>query len=172
MKLETSRLKLRWFAPGDEDLLLAIWNYPAFMQYVGDRGIRTIAEAGDAMASGPLKLYDDHGYCPFRIALADTDEAIGLCGLFKRDNLDDPDIGFALLPEYCGKGFAYEAAAAVTEHARDGLELPCMTAIVSDENAASIGLIEKLGLVFERMIRMPNEDKEVCLYAIHWGEGS
>lgn len=170
MNLETSRLKLRWFVPGDEALLLAIWNDPAFIQYVGDRGIRTLEEAGEAMASGPLKLYEDHGYGPFRIALPDTDRAIGLCGLFKRDNLDDPDIGFGLLPEYCGNGYAYEAAEAVTAYARDGLGLERMMAIVSDDNAASIALIEKLGLIFERNITMPGDDKEICLYAIHWGD--
>lgn len=172
MNLETSRLKLRWFVSGDEDLLLAIWNDPAFIQYVGDRGIRTLEEAGEAMASGPLKLYEDHGYGPFRISLPDADQAIGLCGVFRRDNLDHPDIGFALLPEYCGKGYAYEAAAAVTAYARDDLRLPCITAIVSPDNSASIALIRKLGLNFERMIKMPNDDKEICLYAIYWGEGS
>ena len=168
MKLQTDRLHLRWLAPGDEDILLAVWNDPAFMQNVGDRGVRTTEEANEAMKGGPLKLYEDYGYGPFRVSLANTDEAIGLCGLFKRENLDDPDIGFALLPDHCGKGLAYEAAIAVTSHARDDLALPRMTAIVSAGNAPSIGLIEKLGLAFERMILMPGDDEEICLYAINW----
>lgn len=168
MKLQTERLSLRWFEPGDEDILLAVWNDPAFMRNVADRGIRTLEQASEAMASGPLKLYENFGYGPFRVALRETDEAIGLCGLFKRDNLDAPDIGFALLPDHCGKGLAYEAAAAVTAHARDELRLPRMTAIVSANNAASIGLIEKLGLKFDGMILMPGEEEEICLYAIDW----
>ena len=166
--LKTERLSLRWLRPGDEPLLLAVWNDPAFVQNVGDRGVRTTAEASEALENGPLKLYADYGYGPYRVALAASDEAIGICGLFKRENLDDPDIGFALLPDYCGEGLAFEAAAAVAKHARAGLGLKRMTAIVSPRNAASIGLIEKLGLQFERLLTMPGEDQEICLYSIDW----
>ena len=169
-KLQTDRLTLRWFAPGDEDILLAVWNDPAFIQNVGDRGIRTAEQASEALANGPLKLYAEHGYGPYRVALADSGEAIGLCGLFKREFLDDPDIGFALLPDYCGKGFAYEAATVVLDHARHGLGLGRITAIVSSGNTTSIGLIKKLGLRFESMVTMPGEDKELCLYSVDWDE--
>jgi len=167
--LKTERLHLRWLVPGDEAILLAVWNDPAFIQNVGDRGVRTMQEASEAMEKGPLKLYSDHGYGPYRVALADSDEAIGICGLFKRDNLDDPDIGFAILPDHCGKGYAFEAADIVSTHAREGLGLKRMTAIVSQRNNTSIGLIEKLGLTFERMLLMPGDDEEICLYSIDWG---
>lgn len=166
--LRTGRLTLRWLAPGDEPLLLAIWNDPAFVQNVGDRGIRTFAQATEALVNGPLQLYSRYGYGPYRVSLADSDTAIGLCGLFRRDNLDDPDIGFAMLPDFCGRGFAYESAAAVLAHARDTLELPKLTAIVSPSNAASIGLIEKLGLRYECDYVAPGEDEAISLYAIHW----
>ena len=166
--LKTERLSMRWLKPGDEPLLLAVWNDPAFVHNVGDRGVRTTAEASEALTNGPLKLYADYGYGPYRVALDRDDEAIGICGLFKRENLDDPDIGFALLPDYCGKGLAFEAAAAVAKHAREGLGLKRMTAIVSPQNIASIGLIEKLGLQFERFLTMPGEDKEICIYSIDW----
>ena len=170
MKLQTERLALRWLKPGDESLLLAVWNDPAFVRNVGDRGIRTTEQASEALASGPLKLYSDYGYGPYRVALAESDSPIGMCGLFKREILDDPDIGFAMLPDHCGKVFAFEAAAVVANHARYALGLKRMTAIVSPGNAASIGLIEKLGLHFESMLTMPGDDKEICLYAIDWGE--
>ena len=167
--MQTERLSMRWLTPGDEGLLLAVWNDPAFIRNVGDRGIRTVEQAAEAMADGPLKLYENYGYGPFRVALADSDEPIGICGLFKRDNLDDPDIGFGLLPDYCGKGLAYEAAAAVSEHAQFSLGLARMIAIVSPGNVPSIGLIEKLGLNFEKMLLMPGDDEEICLYAVDWG---
>lgn len=166
--LQTERLTLRWFVPGDEDILLAVWNDPAFVRNVGDRGIRTVEQASEALASGPLKLYAEHDYGPYRVALKDSDEPVGLCGLFKREYLDDPDIGFALLPEYCGKGFAYEAAMAVLDHARHGLGLNRMTAIVSPGNTTSIGLIEKLGLHFESTVAVPGEGKDICLYSVEW----
>lgn len=166
--LQTNRLQLRWLTLDDGELMLAIWNDPAFVRNVGDRGIRTAEQAAQALSEGPLQLYQDYGFGPYRLALRDTGEAIGICGLFKRETLDDPDVGFALLPEFCGKGYASEAAAAVVEHAKHGLGLPRLTAIVSPENAASIGLIEKLGLRFERMIRMPGESDDISLYGIEW----
>ena len=176
--LQTERLTLRWFETGDEAILLAVWNDPAFLRNVGDRGIHTVEQASEALANGPLKLYAECGYGPYRVALADSDEPIGLCGLFKREFLDDPDIGFALLPDYCGKGFAYEAATAVLDRARHGLGLSRITAIVSPGNTTSIGLIEKLGLRFESMVtmpesdvvKMPGTDTELCLYSVDWDE--
>ena len=91
---------------------------------------------------------------------------IGICGLFQRDNIDAPDIGFAALPAFCGKGYTGEAAQAVVAHARDDLGIETLTAIVSPSNAPSIGLIEKLGLSFERMITMPGDEEEICLYSM------
>lgn len=148
--------------------MLSIWNDPAFVRHVGDRGIRTTEQAIDALTDGPLALYQDYGYGPYRLSLCDDDAAIGICGLFRRDGLDDPDIGFALLPQYCGQGYASEAALAVVDHARHGLGMKRLTAIVSPQNRASITLIEKLGLSFERIFCMPGENDEVSLYGIDW----
>lgn len=168
MRIETERMLLRWLTLDDAPLMLAVWNDPAFVQNVGDRGIRTVAEARDALSDGALKLYRDLGYGPFRVALRENDEGIGVCGLFKREHLDDPDIGFGLLPDYCGKGLGWEAAAAVLAHSRDTLRLLRVTAIVSPDNVRSIALIEKLGMHFERSLQMPGEDHTVSLYGIDW----
>lgn len=151
---------------GDAGLMLAIWNDPGFVRYVGDRGIRTIAEAQEALKDGAFKLYDDYGYGPYAMSLTKDDSLIGICGLFRRENLDDPDIGFAVLPDFCGNGYAGEAARAVVAHARDDLGIKCLTAIVSPENSASIGLIKKLGLTFDRGITMPGDDEEISLYSM------
>ena len=168
-QLETERLVLRRLTLDDVDLMLAVWNDPAFVRHVGDRGIRTAEQAREAMQSGALKLYNDFGYGPYAMVLRENEERIGICGLFKRDNLEHPDIGFAVLPDYCGKGLAGEAAFAVIAHAQDDLGLPELTAIVSPGNEASIGLIEKLGLSFSRMIRMPDDDEDICLYQMKLG---
>jgi len=164
--LETERLLLQRVTLDDAALMLSIWNDPAFKRNVGDRDIRTIEQAEAALAEGAFKLYEQHGYGPYCM-LRKTDGAqVGICGLFRRDNLDDPDIGFAVLPEYCGRGLAWEAAAAVVAHARDDLGIAYLTAIVSPENTASIGLIEKLGLNFKRAITMPGEQEEISLYGM------
>jgi RimJ/RimL family protein N-acetyltransferase len=163
--LETERLYLRRVTLDDADLLLAVWNDPAFIEHVGDRGIRTREEAVAAMQAGALQLYADYGYGPYAMVRRDDGVRMGICGLFKRENLDYPDIGFGVLPEFCGQGYAGEAAFAVLAHARDDLRIEELTAIVSPGNAASIGLIEKLGLGFVEMITMPGDDEAICLYS-------
>lgn len=164
-QLETDRLFLRRVTLDDADLMLAVWNDPAFIENVGDRGVRTTEDAIGAMKAGALKLYADHGYGPYAMVRKDDGARMGICGLFKRDNLDYPDIGFGVLPEFCGKGYAGEAAFAVVAHARDDLRIEELTAIVSPGNAPSVGLIEKLGLAFVKMITMPGDDEEICLYS-------
>lgn len=164
--IDTQRLQLRELTLADAPLMLAVWNDPAFVRFVGDRGIRTVADAEAAMTAGALKLYKDYGYGPYGVVLKGVDTPIGICGLFRREGLDEPDIGFAILPGHCGKGYAYEASRAVLDYARDKLEIPNLTAIVSPDNEASVGLIRKLGLRFERMHRMAGDDEEVAIYAI------
>ena len=163
--IETERLRLRPVTVDDTELMLAIWNDPAFIRNVSDRGIRTVEQARDAIESGAQKLFEDYGYGPYCMSLKSDGTMIGICGLFKRDNLEDPDIGFGVLPDYCGKGYAGEAAAAVVNFARNELGITTLTAIVSPTNAPSIGLIKKLGLTFDQMITMPGDDDAICLYS-------
>lgn len=165
-RLQTQRLQLRWLTLDDAELMLAVWNDPAFVCHVGDRGIRTLEQARDALKDGAMKLYENHGFGPFRVAVQPDDTPIGICGLFRRDGLEEPDIGFAILPAYCSKGYAHEAATAVMEYVRHNLALTRVVAIVSPQNTASIGLLEKLGLRYESMMRLPEDDRDVCRYAI------
>lgn len=167
--ITTERLQLRWLTLDDADLLLEVWNDPAFIRNVGDRGVRTVEEVQDVMQNGgALHLYKTYGYGPYRVALQDGDVAIGIVGLFRRDGLDIPDIGYSVLPQYCGNGYAYEASCAVIDYARNKLALDQICAIISPDNSVSIGLIEKLGLVFEKMHRMPGDDEEICLYGMRF----
>jgi ribosomal-protein-alanine N-acetyltransferase len=164
--IRSERLELRRLTEDDVGLSLALWNDPEFIQFVGDRGIRTLEEASKAMQEGPLKIWRDHGYGPYVISLANDTEPMGICGLFKRENLQHPDIGYALFPRFMGKGFAYEAAEAVRNHARDTLGLDRITAIVSPDNPRSIRLLEKLGMTVEGPVRMPDEDEDLLLYGM------
>ena len=166
IRLETKRLSLRRLTYDDADLMLSIWNDPAFVRHVGDRGIRTIAEACEALSEGAFKLYENHGYGPYRVALKHDDTAIGTCGLFRREGFENADIGYGFLPEFCRHGYAYESASAVLEHAKADLGLNRITAFVSPANTASIGLTEKLGLRFERLTRLAGEDHDVALYGL------
>ena len=116
------------------------------------------------MCQGILRLYEEHGYGPYRVALQETGQPIGICGLFRRDCFDVPDIGYSTLPEFCGHGYAYEGACAVIDSAAAGLGLERLIAIISPANDASIGLIRKLGFDFERMYRMPDASDDVAVY--------
>ena len=165
-ELLTDRLRLRWMTADDAAFCLAMWNDPDFIRYVGDRGIRTLDQASEAMKSGMLKLYRDFGYGPYLLTRNEGSPPMGLCGLFKRENLDHPDVGYALLPEYCGSGYAFEAATAVMRHAREQMNLPCVKAIVSPGHSRSIRLLEKLGMRLEKALRMPGEDEDILLYSI------
>ena len=162
--LETDRLLLKRLTLDDADLMLKIWNDPAFIRYVGDRGIRTLEEARLALEDGAFALYRKYGYGPYAMSLKVEGARVGICGLFRRENLEHPDIGFAVLPDFCGNGLAGEAAVAVMAHARDDLGIDYLTAIVSPRNHASVSLIQKLGLEFQRGITMPGEEHEISLY--------
>ena len=101
-----------------------------------------------------------------RVALLADDTPVGVCGLFRREGLEEPDIGFSILPQHWRKGYAFEAASAVVRHAKTDIRLERLTAVVSTENAASVALIEKLGLQFERMQRLPGDDDDVAVYGM------
>ena len=164
---ETPRLLLRRMTLDDADLMLAIWTDPAFVQHVGDRGIRTIAQARQAIGDSMLTLYETYGYGPYCMVRKDDSQRIGICGLFRREVLPHPDIGYAVLPTFCGAGFALEAARAVVWHAREDLGIRTLDAIVSPLNKASVNLLEKLGLNFQRGITMPGEKEEIGLYSMN-----
>lgn len=166
--LLTARLRLERLTADDAELMLAVWNDPDFLRYVGDRGVRTAEDALRALEAGPLAMYAEYGYGPYRLALSPDDTPIGICGLFRRPMLQDPDIGYAVLPPYAGHGYATEAARAVIDDARDRLRLPRVTAIVSPENERSVRLLRKLGLEYAKMFRMPGDDRDVALYVIEF----
>ena len=168
-ELLTDRLRLLRLEERDAGLMLAIWNDPDFVRFVGDRGIRTEQEALEALRNGALKQWSELGYGAYRISKRGETEPMGICGLFKRENLDHPDIGYGLLPDHCGSGYAFEAACAVRDHARDSMGLSQICAIVSRDNARSIHLLEKLGMLEAGTVRMPDEDEDLLLFEIEFG---
>jgi RimJ/RimL family protein N-acetyltransferase len=149
--LETERLILRHFNTDDAPFILTLLNEPAFLRYIGDKKVRTLDDARQYILNGPRASYERHGFGLCQVELKHAHAPIGMCGLLKRDELPDPDIGFAFLPDYRNKGFAFEAAAAVLKDARERLKLNRILAIVNPDNDASIKLLQKLGFTFERV---------------------
>ena len=163
-KIKTPRLVLSELSEQDAPLMLAVLNDADFLRNVGDRGVRTLADARRHIIDGPTEMYRQYNFGLYKVELADG-TAIGTCGLLRRDGLDDADIGFAFLPEYRGKGYALEAAEAVMEYGRDVIGLERIVAIAQPDNKASIGLLGKIGLKPEGRITLPNDDKELVLMA-------
>jgi RimJ/RimL family protein N-acetyltransferase len=161
---ETDRLTLRRLVPEDAPFILALLNQPSFIQFIGDRGVRNLEDARRYIETGPLASYARHGYGLFLTLRTDGQVPIGLCGLLRRDTLDDPDVGYAFLPEHWSQGYAYEAAVATLDYGRRVLGLGRIVAITAPENYRSIKLLEKLGLTFERMVRLSPDDV-VMLFA-------
>ena len=163
--LETERLVLRWFSADDAEFMLALLNDPAWIKYIGDRGVRDVEGARAYIERGPVAMYHKYGFGLWAVELKGDGTVIGMCGLVKRDGLDDVDIGFAFLPAWRSQGYAYEAATATMAYARGTLGLERIVAITSQENEASGRLLERVGLRFERLIQMPNDDELLRLYA-------
>lgn len=167
--LETERLVLRRLALGDAGFILNLLNQPAFLQFIGDKGVRTVEDARAYLQNGPIASYERNGYGSYLVELKSGSIPIGICGLLKRDWLEDADVGFAFLPEFGSKGYAFESARAVLDYGRDVLGMNRIVAITSLDNTASIKLLEKLGFVFEGLIRFPDGGEEVRLFAVTRG---
>jgi len=163
--LGTSRLSLRRLTEEDAPFILGLLNEPSFVEFIGDRGVRTVDEARRYLLAGPIASYEQHGFGLYLVQLGEGDIPIGICGLLKREQLECPDIGFSLLPGYWSQGYALEAASAVMEYAREPLALGRLLAITSQHNERSARLLAKLGFTFERNIRMSPDGEELKLFA-------
>ena len=162
--LKTDRLNIRWITLEDAPFILNLLNQPSFLRYIGDKGVRNLQDAVRYIETGPLASYERFGFGQFLVVLKNSGVPIGMCGLLKRDTLPDVDIGFAYLPEYWSQGFALEAATAVMNYARADLHLGRIVAITSPDNGSSIKLLGKLGLRFEQMIKLSEDQDEVRLF--------
>jgi RimJ/RimL family protein N-acetyltransferase len=162
--LETDQLIIRWLTVEDAAFILELVNDPSWLRFIGDRGVRTLEDARNYIVKGPVEMYGRLGFGLYLVELKGEGVPIGTCGLIKRDSLKDVDIGFAFLPSFRGKGYAYEAASAVLAYGKKTLGLERIVAIVSPGNERSIRLLEKLGFKFEQRVRLSERD-EVKLFA-------
>jgi RimJ/RimL family protein N-acetyltransferase len=163
-ELETERLTLRRFVFDDAAFVVELLNQPSFIRNIGDRGVRDAAGARRYLHEGPMAMYEKHGFGLWHVARRADGLALGMCGLLKRDILPDVDLGYAYLPQHWGQGYALEAARATVELGAVKFGLKRVIGVVSDHNAASIRVLEKLGMRFERLYPMHPGEPEVRLY--------
>lgn len=165
MKLETERLQLREMTKDDAPFIFQLLNDEGWLRYIGDRKIHNENDAIGYIMKGPVSSYQRNGFGLLMVERKQDGARTGICGLIQRETLPHPDLGFAFLPQFRGKGYAFEAAAAVLAYAKDNLKLPAVCAIVMQENAPSIRVLEKLGLKLERKIPPAGADPELLLYS-------
>ena len=163
--LETERLIATRFTINDTSFILELLNTPGWLQFIGDRNVHTQEDAKKYLLNGPIKSYEENGFGLALISLKETHEPIGMCGLIKRETLQGVDIGFAFLPAFAGKGYAYEIASATISYAGKELKLPAVLAIVMPQNLRSIGLLEKIGFKFQKHIRFSDETEPLMLFS-------
>ena len=164
--LETERLVLRRMTADDAEFILKLVNEPSFIRFIGDKGVRNHADAVHYIQTGPVASYERFGFGLYLVELKESRVSIWICGLVKRDSLPDVDVGFAFLPAFWSKGYAFEAAAAVKAYGKATLGLSRMVAITNPDNESSIKLLEKIGFRFERMFRLSEDASEIKLFAL------
>ncbi len=163
--LETERLILRQFTIDDTKFILELVNSQGWIANIGDRNIKTNEQAKVYLQNGPLKSYTLNGFGLWLVEVKSDKTSIGMCGIIKRDNLENPDIGFAFLPAFTGKGFAYEIANATLAFAINTLKIPVILGITIPANKASIKLLEKIGLKFSKTFNLPNNPNALMLFS-------
>jgi RimJ/RimL family protein N-acetyltransferase len=165
--IETERLVLRQFTLQDSAFILNLLNTEGWLRYIGDRNIKTTQQAEDYLNNGPLKSYKINGFGLGLVALKPDGKPIGMCGLIKRDYLDHVDIGFAFLPDFIGKGYAYEIAKRTLQYGFEQLQQDKILAITLPENSASIRLLSKLGLAYEQTFISKDINEALAIYGLN-----
>lgn len=164
--LETERLLLSRLSYDDREFIFELVNEPSFKKYIGDKDVNSLEDADRYLRDGPIGHYENFGFGLFLVGLRGTETPVGICGLIKRDEFDDPDIGFAFLKCHREHGYAKESSRVVLEHGFETLGLHRIIAMVDPDNKASVKLLEKLGFVYERDVRMREDDHDISLYAL------
>jgi len=162
--VQSDRLMIRPMTLDDAAFIFRLVNEPSWLENIGDRQVHSLADAERFIREKVLAFYQSHGFGMYVIESRSTGVAIGVCGIVVRESLPGADLGFALLPEFWGQGFALEAASAVVSYAYHELRLPPLLAITSQRNARSCRLLEKLGFEYQGLVRLTPDGEELRLY--------
>ncbi|MCW8834430.1 MAG: GNAT family N-acetyltransferase [Colwellia sp.] len=161
---KTDRLLIRHFQLSDAEFILTLLNDSSFIKNIGDKQVREHADALSYLSDGPISSYDKYGFGLNLVTLKDSGVLIGMCGLLKREEFDFVDLGYALLPQYCSKGYAKEAAIAVLKDANINHRLTTVAAITSPDNAASNHLLKALGFTLEGNVLLYDDENNLYKY--------
>lgn len=162
---ETARLTIRRLTLADAAFIYELVNQPSWLRFIGDKGVNNLQDAQTYIQS-ILDVYTKYGFGLYRVEKNSIGEAIGICGLVKRKSLQDFDIGFALLSQHEGNGYAFESASALLRLAKNTFKLSRIAAICTPDNHSSIKLIEKLEFHLEPSILLDSNQKPLKFFTI------
>ncbi len=160
----TERLLLRPTGQQDAAFVLALLNTPKWLKFVGDRNVRTEAEAKTYIRERMLPQLESHGYSNYTMVRKEDKVKVGCCGLYDRKGLEGVDIGFALLPQFEGKGYALEGARELMRAAKEDFAITTIKGITAQDHFASQNLLKKLGMVCIEKVVLPDEDEELLVF--------
>lgn len=163
--LKTERLLLTPLSYEHCEFIFELVNEPSFKQFIGDKNVNSPDDARRFLKDEPIANYERHGYGLFLVALKESGAYTGICGLMKREQFDDPDLGFAFLERYRDNGYASESATVVLAYGFRELELARIIAIADPQNEPSVRVLQKLGFTFTREVRMPGDEHDINLYS-------
>lgn len=165
MLFQSSNLSVRRFKADDDAFVFELLNTPNWKRFIGEKNIHTREDAVNYILNGPLTSYQKYGYGAWVVILKETEQPIGMCGLFKRDYLDKPDLGFAFLPGFEGRGLAYEASIGSLTHIKETYDLDSLYATTTGANVRSQRLLERCGFVRTGLITPP-DGETLLLYTL------
>lgn len=161
---ETERLILKPASLEDSEFFLELYNMPKFIKYIGDRNLRTKEDSENYIKNRFLPQLEKLGFGNYVVIMKGENKKIGAVGVFEREGLEVMDIGFSFFEEYEGKGFAYESASKLKDAVRTEFGIEKISAITTKDNFSSQKLIEKLGLKFQKLVKLPGDNEELMYY--------
>jgi len=164
--LKTKRLFLRRLVRDDAEFILHQLNEPSWLKFIGDKNVYSLNDAKKYIELAPMTMYERYGFGLFLVCAKETSIPLGLCGLMKRDNLDDADLGYAFLPEFWKQGFALEAVESMIDYAKNTHKLSRILALSKSSNTASIKLLNKVGFLFDRDLKLKEDEDKLQIYQL------
>lgn len=163
--IETQRLLLREITLHDTDVMFQLHSNPDVQKYTGEPPIDSIEEMEQAIQTR-INDYKKYGYGRWATFLKDKMHFIGWAGLAYLPEFDKIDLGYRFLPKYWGKGYATEASHAILAYGFNNLQLKQIIAIALKENKASIRVMEKVGMKFDKFAPYEEGGEDVVWYQL------
>jgi ribosomal-protein-alanine N-acetyltransferase len=146
--LETDRLLLREFDINYAESFYELNLNPNVIKYTGNSAFKDIDEARVFLEN--YSDYRRNGFGRWAVINKVNQEFLGWCGLKYDEKLDETDIGFRFFEHFWNKGFATESAKACINYGLKKLNLKTIVGRAMKENTASIKVLEKIGLQYDR----------------------